>query len=366
MQLRGPQVDIYLDRLADNLSYIQSLCSPARVLAVVKANAYGHGAGPVSQTLAECGVDGFCAALPSEIRELLDAGIRKPILHLGRIGKSVVELCNGFPVICTVNTVDDIDFLVHHMPRFGKISVHLKIDTGMGRMGCTPETLPAVIRKLKNTPAVRLTGVWSHFATAEEEDRHFMDLQLSLFKRLADEICDAVPECVSRHIANSAAVLTNPESHLDFIRPGIALYGVSPLGKPHPELKPVMEFGAYVSLVRYVTAGRSVGYNRTHTVSKETQIAVIQAGYADGVPMAFSNQGYVLGGNQLFPIIGKVSMDMITVDLKDTSNPPEKVLLWGGSEEDLRIENLAGKFNMLPYLFLTGISHRVSRIYHGH
>lgn len=363
--MHGPRVDIYLDRLADNFNYLKSLSSPAQILAVVKANAYGHGAVEISRTLAECGVAGFCVALPVEIQELLDAGLNKPILHLGRAGKSIIELCENPLVSCSINDLDDIGIIKKCLPVDGFVNAHLKIDTGMGRMGCHPDKLPRLISELKKTPQIHLNGVWSHFATAEDPNPQFLETQLKLFNQLAADVVQEMPDIQYRHIANSAAMLSNTSTHLDLVRPGISLYGVSPLGTPHSELKPVMELSASVSLVRRHLSGSTVGYSRSFKLKESTHIAVIQAGYADGIPIAFSNNGTVTAKGEHYPIVGKISMDMTTINCFDNATIPPRVQFWGSESRELRIENLCRKYSMIPYLFLTGISHRVQRVYHS-
>ena len=357
-----PEADIHLDHLKHNYLAIKKMVGAAEVMAVIKANAYRHGAVPIAHVLSDMGVHGFCVALGSEAEELINAGIREPILHLGKITSDNFELYNSGQVHCTINSIEDLLELKENASANSPIFAHLKIDTGMGRMGVPFENAESIIQMLSETPELRVEGVYSHFATAEENDTKYRDWQLDQFRKVIKLANSILPDIKYFHIANSAGILNCPDSHFNMVRPGISLYGISPLGKPHHSLNPVMKMKAPVVLVKKMNAGDSVGYSRLYTAEKDEKIALLQAGYADGIPTVFSNSGSVEIKGSQYPIIGKVSMDLIAINCgEDTIKEGDEAVFWGGEHENTRLEYLAIKYKKIPYEFLTGVSTRVAR-----
>lgn len=362
MHLLHPKADIHLNHLKQNYLAIKEMVGDAKVMAVIKANAYGHGAIPIAHVLSDMGVHGFCVALGGEAEELINAGIREPILHLGKITFEDFELYNSGQVRCTINSIDDLLELKEKASENSPIYAHLKIDTGMGRMGVRFENAESIIHMLSKTPEIRVEGVFSHFATAEENDTKYRDWQLGQFRKVIKLANSILPHIQYFHIANSAGILNCPNSHFNMVRPGLSLYGISPLGKPHHSLNPVMKMKAPVVLVKKMNAGDSVGYNRLYTAEKDENIALVQAGYADGIPAIFSNSGSVEIKGSQYPIIGKVSMDLIAINCgEDTIKEGDEAVLWSGEHENTRLEYLAIKYKKIPYEFLTGVSARVAR-----
>ena len=357
-----PKADIHLDHLKHNYLAIKKMVGDAKVMAVIKANAYGHGAVSIAHVLSDMGVHGFCVALGSEAVELINAGIREPILHLGRITSDNFELYNSGQVRCTINSIDDLPELKENASPNSPIFAHLNIDSGMGRMGVPIENTESIMQALSESPEIRVEGLYSHFATAEENDTQYRDWQLDQFRKVINLTNDILPNTNYFHIANSAGILNCPESHFNMVRPGISLYGVSPLGIPHNELKPVMKMKASVVLLKKMKAGESVGYSRLYTAEKEENIALLQAGYADGIPIVFSNSGIVEIKGSQYPIIGKVSMDLIAINCgEDAIKEGDDAVFWGGEDENTQLEYLAKKYKKIPYEFLTGVSARVKR-----
>ena len=357
-----PEADIYLNLLIHNYHVIRKFSGDAKIMAVIKANAYGHGAVSVARVLSDEGAHGFCVALGSEAGELLNAGIKEPILHLGRISNNNLELYKSGQVRCTINTIEDIKELTKFGTSNSPVFAHLKIDTGMGRMGVRFEDTEFIMKSLMDIPAIRVMGVYSHFATAEENDTQYRDLQLDQFQKVVKLAKDILPDVKYFHIANSAGILNCPDSLFNMVRPGISLYGVSPLGKPHDKLKPVMKMKAKVILVKKMKAGESVGYNCLYTAKQDENIALLQAGYADGIPVVFSNSGSVDIKGAQFPIAGKVSMDLVAVRCEDGNiADDDEAVFWGGDHKNTRLEYLAIKYGKIPYEFLTGVSARVAR-----
>ena len=362
MLLLQSEADIHLNQLKQNYLTIKKMVGNSKVMAVIKANAYGHGAVPIADILSDMGVHGFCVALGSEAVELINAGIREPILHLGKITLDNLRLYNSGQVRCTINSIDDVLELKENASANSPIFAHLKIDTGMGRMGTRFENAESIMQTLADTPEIRVEGVYSHFATAEETDTKYRDWQLDQFRMVIKLANDILPDTNYFHIANSAGILKCPESHFNMVRPGISLYGVSPLGKPHNTLKPVMKMKAPVVLVKKMKAGDSVGYSRLYTAEKDENIALLQGGYADGIPTVFSNSGSVEINGSNYPIIGKVSMDLIAINCgQDTIKEGDEAVFWGGEHENTQLEYLAVKYKKIPYEFLTGVSARVAR-----
>ena len=365
MLLLHPEADIRLSRLIKNYQLIQSLIGSAKVMAVVKADAYGHGVVPVSQSLSKSGIHGFCVALVSEIRELTQADIQNPILHLGKISLDELDVYETGQIRCTINSSEDIKPLENYGRQNGIcIKAHLKIDTGMGRMGIRYEDIDSIVAKLSKRKNIVIEGIYSHFSTAEEKNTEFRDWQLKRFKEVVIRIKESLPRVEYVHMANSAAVLTYPEALFNMVRPGILLYGVTPLGEPHEDLFPVMRMKAPITLIKKFNTGESVGYNRKYILEKNENIAIIQAGYADGIPVEFSNRGEVEIEGNLYPIIGRVSMDLVAIRCGSMEiKTGQKAIFWGSNDVNLRLETLAGEYEKIPYEFLTGVSKRVKRNY---
>jgi alanine racemase len=356
-----PHVEINIENLNYNYSVIQKEVGNSKVMGVIKADAYGHGVLEIAKSLSKTTIYGFCVALIKEIVELREHGITKPILHLGKIPSENLEIYDD-NTFCTINSFDDVDIIDNNYIKNGlKKTAHIKFDTGMGRMGFHFSQAEEVLSKIKQYNAINLEGVYSHFATAEEIDPTFMELQRSRFDEII-EIAKTSFSNLSYHIANTGGIFKDRKNHYDMVRPGIALYGVTPFGQAHEKLNPVMHFSAPVVLKKKIYKGEYVGYNQTYVASKDFDMAIIQAGYADGVPMEFSNSGTVAWQGRKLPIVGTVSMDLITIDCTDIDlNVGDDVTIWGSDSQ--RIESLSGAMNKNPYSFLTGVTKRVSRKY---
>ena len=365
MYLLQPEAEIRLRRLNENFQFIQSKAGSAKVMAVVKANAYGHGVVPVAKSLSDANVHGFCVALVSEIRELIHADINNPVLHLGSISVESLDVYKTGQVRCSINSIEDIKPLEDYGRKHNIcIRGHLKIDTGMGRMGIRYEDVDSMLFNLSDSKNIIVEGVYSHFATSEEKNTEYRDWQLERFKGVVVKAKNILPHIEYFHIANSAAVLTCPESYFNMVRPGIALYGITPLGAPHDYLLPVMRLKAPVTLIKEFNSDESIGYNRQYITEKEVRIAIVQAGYADGIPTEMSNRGAVEIEGNIYPIVGKVSMDLVAICCKDSViNTGQEAIFWGSDNINFRLETLAVKYKRIPYEFLTGLTNRVKRNY---
>jgi alanine racemase len=365
--------EINLSSITQNFKSIKSRTT-ADVLAVVKADAYGHGLIPVSKALEEAGADWFGTALLEEAINLRKAGISKPIISwltpLGEDFKSAIDLDIdlGIPSIALLGEVIKAASLTGKTAR-----IHLEIDTGMSRGGVLSEWDQLIKSVLVgvNLKQLKVIGIWSHFARADEPAELMNQEQLSLFEEKVNQAKAAGIDAQFIHIANSAALFTNKSTHKNIIRSGIALFGLSPDVKTIGDssslgLKPAMKLKAKLNLVKEVKAGSSVGYGGTAVLKSDTKLGVVALGYADGIPRNTNNLAGVFVDKKRAPIIGRVSMDQFVVDLGITSNAKtgDEVIVFGdGSGGEYTVDEWAKAANTINYEIITRIGPRVPRIY---
>ena len=365
--------EINLSAITQNFKLIKSRTT-ADVLAVVKADAYGHGLIPVSKALEEAGADWFGTALLEEAINLRKAGILKPIISwltpLGEDFKSAIDL----DIDLGIPSIDLLDEVIKAASLTGKTArIHLEIDTGMSRGGVLSEWDQLIKSVLVgvNLKQLKVIGIWSHFARADEPDELMNQEQLSLFEEKVNQAKAAGIDAQFIHIANSAALFTNKSTHKNIIRSGIALFGLSPDVKTIGDssslgLKPAMKLKAKLNLVKEVKAGSSVGYGGTAVLKSDTKLGVITLGYADGIPRNTNNLAGVFVDKKRAPIIGRVSMDQFVVDLGITSNAKtgDEVIVFGdGSGGEYTVDEWAKAANTINYEIITRIGPRVPRIY---
>ncbi len=366
-------VEVNLSAIAQNFKSIKSQTT-ADVLAVVKADAYGHGLIPVSKALEDAGVDWFGTALLEEAINLRKAGILKPIISwltpLGEDFKSAIDL----DIDLGIPSIDLLDEVIKTASLTGKAArIHLEIDTGMSRGGVLSEWDQLIKSALAgvNLKQLKVIGIWSHFARADEPDELMNQEQLSLFEEKVNQAKVAGIDAQFIHIANSAALFTNKSSHKNIIRSGIALFGLSPDIKTIGDssslgLKPAMKLKAKLNLVKDVKAGASVGYGGTAVIKSDTKLGVVALGYADGIPRNTNNLAGVFVDKKRAPIIGRVSMDQFVVDLGITSTAKtgDEVIVFGdGSSGEYTVDEWAKAANTINYEIITRIGPRVPRIY---
>ena len=365
--------EINLSAISQNFKLIKSRTS-ADVLAVVKADAYGHGLIPVSKALEEAGADWFGTALLEEAINLRKAGILKPIISwltpLGEDFKSAIDL----DIDLGIPSIDLLDEVIKTASLTGKTArIHLEIDTGMSRGGVLSEwdqLIKSVLAGV-NLKQLKVIGIWSHFARADEPDELMNQEQLSLFEEKVNQAKAAGIDAQFIHIANSAALFTNKSAHKNIIRSGIALFGLSPDVKTIGDssslgLKPAMKLKAKLNLVKEVKAGSSVGYGGTAVLKSDTKLGVVALGYADGIPRSTNNLAGVFVDKKRAPIIGRVSMDQFVVDLGITSTAKtgDEVIVFGdGSSGEYTVDEWAKAANTINYEIITRIGPRVPRIY---
>ena len=364
---RPTWAEVDLDALAHNAAIVRRTVAPSRLLAVVKADAYGHGSVPVARHLeAEGLADAFGVAQAEEGFELREAGVRAPILVLnGVFGGAYREVLEA--------SLTPVVFDPGQLEAFARAAgsrgfdYHLKLDTGMGRLGLLPERLEGFLRTASRFPAARMTGLLTHFARADEADPRPTLEQLARFQHLLARIRAAGHRPLTVHAANSAAALAFPESRMDMVRVGLALYGYVPGATPPPgPLRPVMRWVSRIVALRRLPAGAPIGYGGRYRTSREASIATVPVGYADGLPRRLEGCGEALVGSRRCPLVGAVSMDLITVDVTDVPSaaPGDEVVLLGRQGSvSLDADTVAEAADTIAYEILTAVGRRVPRIY---
>jgi alanine racemase len=368
MQNRRVWAEIDLDALTSNLRRVRELAGPAKgVMAIVKANAYGHGAVPVAWHLASQGVQALGVGDSEEAMELRRAGISIPILVLGTIIPGELSDIVDHDVAVTVHSSERVRRLEREARRAGRpVSVHLKVDTGMGRLGCAPGIAVEIAGLIRATEFLRFDGLCTHFASAT--DAQMTATQVRRFEEVARAILDAGIPLPPRHAAASGAILRRVAPHLDLVRPGIALYGLSP-APPHDDaLQPVLTLKTQVIFLKDFEAGAPVGYEGTHVTRRRTRVATLPVGYNDGYPWRLSNCGEVVVRGHRAPVVGRISMDYLMVDVgavPGVSVGDEAVLVGVSGSERVTVKELADRAGTIPYEILTGLGKRVVRTYRG-
>jgi len=366
----GPKAYIHLDRLRNNYRLVKERVGSKEIMAVVKANAYGHGAIPVAKTLQNEGVKSFAVFTFNEAIELRDGGIQGDILIFSRMSEDILSNAIAHNITLNLSWPDDLNLLQHYHKQHGKCpKVHLKIDTGMTRLGVPLESTEKLLKQLAAAPEIRCEGLYSHFATADEGDLRYAEFQLQQFKHVLSLAEELGYRFKYRHFSNSGSVLNLPQSHFDIVRCGILLYGAFPSSEVPQDIpiKPVMEWCGPVVTVRKVPKGTKVSYGGVWTAPNDTQIGVIQTGFADGFPRPWYVMGSVGYGKKRFPIAGRVCMDQFMVDFRDASvNVGEEVLIFGENKENsLHVEEICAAIETTPYVLLTAVGGRTERIYLG-
>jgi alanine racemase len=360
--------EINLDHLIFNLNAIESQVAPAKILPVVKADAYGHGALSVARHLVKTGTRFLAVALFEEAMDLRESGIDLPILIFGRLLPNQIQAAVKAGCRISVFGKEDIrriEKAALSVPAY----IHPNVETGMGRAGVLLDQEPDFFDRLLASKACIWEGLYSHFATADEADKTYARKQLDHFQHIINRVAKMDKGPTLRHMANSGAIYNLPESYFDAVRPGISLYGHRPSSATPPNfsLKQVMTFKTYVAHLRPLPAGQSISYGRRYITKTETRIAVLPVGYADGISRAFTNNGEVLIGGKHYPMVGTVTMDQTMVDVgKAPVRPGDEVLLWGSSAQG-KIEALevAERIGTIPYELTCGVSKRVKRVYIG-
>ena len=363
--------EINLDNICDNINEVRKKVGKnTKIMAIIKADGYGHGAVPIAKVL-DSSVDSYGVAIVEEGVELRKAGITKPILILGYTPEQMYDRILKYdlmPTVCDYAMAEKMSVKAAEHKKMLKI--HIKLDTGMSRIGFMPgeETIKSIVEisKLSN---IEIDGIFSHFARADDENKTFSNEQLRKFLEMTDAIEQEGVKIPIKHISNSAGIIELPEANLDMVRSGISTYGLYPsedVQKENLPLKPAMSLYAYITMVKELEKGIPVGYGGTYVTTKKTKVATIPAGYGDGYPRALSNQGRVLIHGQYAPIIGRVCMDQFMVDVThiDDVKTGDKAILVGRAEDNVitleEIGNMSASFN---YEAACDIGKRIPRVY---
>jgi alanine racemase len=362
--LRPTRAEVHLDAIAHNLRVVRQAANGRKVLAVVKADAYGHGVVPVALRLQAEGVDGFGVALAEEGIELREAGVDRAILVLNGISGGAhrdIIAAGLTPVLYEIPEARAFEAVAGGRP----IDVHLKVDTGMGRLGVPLDELPDFLKALRGFPSIRVVGLMTHLSTADCDPAYVAE-QMQGFKHAEGLVRRFGHEPSVLHAANSAALFRHPETHFDWVRPGISLYGYPGADSIDEALRPAMRWRTEVLRIRTLQPGESAGYGRSFRAARTTRLATIPLGYGDGLLRSASNRGHVLIGGVRCPIVGNIAMDLTTVDVSGVDGVAlgDEALLLG--EQDgavLDARDLAAAAGTIPYEVLTNVSRRVPRVY---
>jgi alanine racemase len=382
--VRPTRAEVNLAHLRHNLRVLERAVSPApgsprpQIWGVLKADAYGHGAPAVARTLERAGIAGLCVALLEEAVELRAAGIRTPILVMGGFyglrHDGIEELIahDLTPVVYDAGQIERIAAFARFEGR-EEVRVHLKVDTGMGRLGVPSGEVEGVLAALAQHPEVRLDGLMTHFACADAPDLEATHEQLRAFAAIERRAVIAGLAPRVKHAANSAATLRMPEARFDIVRPGIALFGVSPFegeGSGARELRPVMRVRTEVIALRQIATGERIGYGHTWKAERPSLVATVPMGYADGLSRQLGNRGHALVRGRRAPVAGAVSMDLTMLDVTDIpgARPGDEAVFLGAQEGPLGRDvigaaEVAAHAGGIPWEVLTSISRRVPRFY---
>jgi alanine racemase len=348
-------LEIDLNAVTHNLKAIRRIAGKnSEIMAVVKANAYGHGAIEISRVALESGVTWLGVGALEEGIILRKAGIKAPILILGLAPEDEVDSLLFYdlvPTVCDLRIIKALSQAAVKYKKFAKI--HVKIDTGMRRLGIKPAQALDFIKRIKEINNIEIEGLYTHLAAAEE-DKSYTELQFAQYKRVVEELEKEDIHVPLKHMANSAAILDLPYTHLDMVRPGITIYGLFPLPGTERKinLKPVAKFKTKIIFIKKVGGGESIGYGRAYTTTKKTLVATLPVGYADGYPRLLSGRGEVLIRGRRAAIIGRICMDLCMIDVTDIPGVQvgDKVVLWGKQQgEKISVEEIAEKTGTINY-----------------
>ncbi|MCM1254355.1 MAG: alanine racemase [Clostridium sp.] len=363
-----------LDALHANIEAIEKIISPgAKIMGIIKANGYGHGAAPIGKELEKIDtVFGYGVATAKEALTLREAGLKKPILILGYTFAECYEELIEQDISMAVFRYDTLEELSACAAKLGKkAKIHIKVDTGMSRIGVFPdESGLTFVKKALSYDTLTIEGIFTHFARADEKDKSFAKKQFDRISQFWNDIeIQTGYRIPIKHCANSAGIMELPKTHMDMVRAGIILYGLWPSDEVEKEkiaLRPVLSLKSHIVHIKEIEKGTSVSYGGIYTADRPMRIATIPVGYADGYPRALSDKGYVLIHGKKAPILGRICMDqfMVSVDDIPQAQPLDEVTLIGkDGAEEITMEtlgDLSGRFN---YEFACGLGERVPRIY---
>lgn len=362
--------EINLNAVAHNIKAIRQITNEnAKIMAVVKADAYGHGVFEVTKTLLENGADYLAVALVDEALQLRKSGIIVPILVLGGVSDESIGDMVANDIMATVFSYDFAKHLSDIATKMGRTAkIHIKIDTGMSRIGYLAENEDTVdeIEKIYNLPSVEIDGIFSHFACSDETDSSYTHKQFDLFTDICKKLEKRNIKIPIKHICNSAGIMMYPEMHLDMVRPGIIMYGLYPseeVDKTKLDLIPAMSVKAEVTMVKDTEAGRGVSYGKTYITDKKTKLATVPVGYADGYSRLLTGKAKMLCGGKSVDIVGRICMDQCMIDVTNVNNinVGDEVTIFGDTA--ITADDVAKWLGTINYEIICMIGKRVPRVY---
>ena len=371
VNIRPVWAEVNLDNIINNINEIKKNINAEEIIAVVKANAYGHGAVDVAPVLIENGADRLAVAMLSEALELREAGIKVPILILGYTDVAFSEMLINNDIEQTVYSLDYAKELSKKAEALGKVAkIHIAVDTGMGRIGFLPnEKSVEEVVEISKLSNLRITGIFTHFSNADEQDKSYAHNQIEKFNSFINEIEKREVNLGLKHISNSASIIDIEDAHYNAIRPGIILYGYYPsdyINKDKLKLMPALSLKCQVIHVKELPKGEYIGYGRKFRTERDSVIATLPIGYADGYIRGLYEKAHVIINGKLAPVVGKICMDQCMIDVTDVGpvKVGDEVVLLG---EDNGVKNnaddIAKMLDTINYEILCMIGRRVPRIY---
>ncbi len=363
-------VEVNLDNIKFNINQVKNnILEETLIMAVVKADAYGHGVLEVAQAAVEAGSDRLAVALPEEGRQLRKADFKLPIQILGEVLPEQISLLIDWDLIPTISKMKTVKKLDKLAAKKGIVKkVHVKVDTGMGRIGVFPDNAVQFIKNVKSFDNIEVEGLMTHFAKADEEDKEYTYNQWEKFQMVIDKLKEEKIDIPIKQAANSATIIDLPDMALNMVRPGIMMYGLRPSHEVDQnfKLKPALNWKAKIVYLKEVPSGSGISYGATYVTDKKAQIATIPMGYADGYSRLLSNKGDVLINGQRAPIRGRVCMDQFMVDvthIEDVEIGDEVVLIGTQKDKEVSATELADIIGTINYEITCDITKRVPRIY---
>ncbi len=362
-------LEINLNALVNNLNYYRSVLRPdTRIMAMVKAFSYGIGSFEVANALQFHRIDYLAVAYADEGVELRKAGITIPVMVMNPDEESFDQIIAHSlePEIYSFRILDKLESAIKKniLPKNKPVKIHIKLDSGMHRLGFSEEEIPELVQRLKSNTMLYTESVFSHLAASEDPgEDEFTRLQIDTFERMSELITVASAHPISRHILNSAGITRFPDAQFEMVRLGISLYGIATLEEEQNKLETVARLKSTISQIKGISGGESVGYNRAFKAEKNMKIAIVPIGYADGFSRILGNgRGHLLIAGQLVPVVGNICMDMCMVDISEVDASEGDEVIVFGPERSLK--ELANEMGTIPYEVLSGLSRRVKRVYY--
>jgi alanine racemase len=370
-KIRPVWAEINLDNLAHNIREIRKIVKKDTLItAVIKANAYGHGSVEAAKVFLENGADRLAVATLSEAIELREAGIDLPILILGYTPESQYSQVIEYNITQTIYNFESASAFSQAASLQNKTgTIHIKIDSGMGRIGFLPndESVDEIIN-ISKLPNINIEGIFTHFATADEKDKSYTRLQYERFSTVVKKLEEKGLSIPIKHVSNSAAIIDFPEYNLDMVRPGIILYGYYPsndVNKDRIQLKPAMTLRAKISNVKTVSKGTGISYGQIFVTERESKIATIPIGYADGYTRMLTSKAEAFIKGKRVPVVGRICMDQCMLDVTDVEDVKigDEVVLLGYGEGHPDADEIGEKLNTISYEVLCMVGRRIPRVY---